>query len=405
MRVNRLLSLVAAYLMGLAPLHAVAQEADESVSVRDRARPEYDAQGMRLGGFDLNARLDVTVTSTDNLFAAETGEQDDIVYALAPQVNLSSHWSRHALSIDAGADFKNHADFATEDADTAYFGAFGRLDVGTASNFSANLRLAQEVEPRTNPDALTSSAPVEYTQEVAGFAAEHRFSRFRIRAGVNRADYDYDDAGLIDQDFRDHEETSFSGRLQAEITPRIGVVVQAVADQRDYDNAAGLSSDGRTYLAGISVDFTELMRGEFTMGQFDREYDSGATVDGTAVAGALEWYVTRLTTINLNARRSAEESGATTASPYIETAYSARVDHEFLRNVILTAGVESGRREYQAIDRDDDYLNVHLGGDYLLNRRVSLRARYAHSETESDGVNRYRDYEVNAVTVGVGLKL
>ncbi len=381
-------------------MHAFAQVADTNVSVRDRARPDYDPQGLRFGGFDLNATLDLGVASTDNLFAAATGEQEDIVYHVSPNARLSSHWSRHALVLEAGADFKSHADFSTEDAETGYIGAHGRLDIGRSSQVSANARFAQDVEARTNPDALNSGAPVEFSRSELGVSGQHQFNRVRVRATAARAKYDYDG---VTQDFRDSEETSFTGRLDAELTPRVGAVFEAGADERDYSNSPGLSSDGTTYLAGVSINFTDLMRGELAVGQFVRDYNVGGNVEGTAVAASLEWYITRLTTINLNARRNAGDSGATAASPYVETAYGARVDHELLRNVILTAGAQAGRREYEVINRDDEYQSVQIGGDYLLNRRVAIRGRLSHDE--NDSTNAVHDFEVNAVTLGLSLRL
>lgn len=405
-RIQRAFLLLAASLIALSPLHANAQEAGESVSVRDRPRPDYDPLGMRLGGFTLHAALGASATSTDNLFADASGnERDDIVYALSPSAQLASNWSRHSLGFELGANFSNHADFSSEDADTGYAAGYGRLDVGSNSSVSGHARHAQETESRTNPDALTTGAPVEYTRDDLGLSIDHRFNRIRVRGGLAWADTDYDDAGLIDQDFRDNEETSVLGRVQAELTPRIGAIFQVTADERDYKNAPGLSSDGRTYLAGVAVDFTDLVSGELTLGQFSRDYDSGASVDGTAVAGSLEWYVTRLTTLNFSAARGVREAGATAASPYVESEFGARVDHELQRNVILTASVQKGRRNYELIDRDDDYTAYQLGADYLLNRRIVLRARYDRDETDSSGLNAYRDFEVNAFTLGVSLRL
>jgi hypothetical protein len=403
-RTYRFLSLFAASLIAIAPVHAIAQTPNNSVSVRDRARPDYDPLGIRLGGFDLNASIGLGVTSTDNLFATPSATaQDDIVSYVSPEARLSSHWSRHALAFDAGADFSSHQDFGTEDATTGYLGAYGRVDIGRETTLSGNARYAHAVEPRTNPDALAVGKPVEFDQTELGVTARRQFNRFQLSATAARLEYDYDDVGVIDQDFRDSSENSLTGRLDAEITPRIGAVLQARADERSYDNSPGLSSEGRTYLAGVSINFTDLMRGELTAGQFERDYDSGASVKGTALAGNLEWYITRLTTINLSARRNVQDSGATVASPYVETAYGAHVDHELFRNVILSAGVQSGQREYQAFSRTDDFTSAEVGADYLLNRRVVLRGRFARDE--NDSTDPARDFEVNAVSLGVSLRL
>lgn len=401
LRARPFLSFFAASLIAFAPVQVMAQEANtESSSVRDRPRDEYDPLGLRFGGFNLDATLDLGVTSTDNLRAQELNPIEDVFYAVAPTARLQSGWSRHALVIEGGARFLSHQDTSNEDVDTNFLRGTGRVDIGSRSNVSLTAGIAHEVEPRTNPDAPTSGDPVEYDRTDLAVSASHQFNRLRVTGSLGTRQFEYDN-----QAFRDNEQTSVRGRLDAELTPRVGLVLEATTDQREYENNPALDSDGQTILAGVSINFTDLVRGEVTAGQFSRDYDSGADVDGTAIAANVEWYVSGLTTVTLNARRNAEDVGGTVSQPYTETQYGARVDHEVLRNVILTAGVNSGRREYEVIDREDEFVSADVGADYFMNRRVALRARYTFDDVESTGVNRYRDFDANAFTVGLSLRL
>lgn len=407
-RARSLLALFAAGLIAALPAHAFAQEANDaadSVSVRDRPREEYDPLGVRLGGFTLHGSVGLTATHNSNVFATETNEQDDLIYSLTPRARLQSNWSRHALMFEGGASVDRYSDLDEEDAETYFAGAIGRVDIGSNTSISGIARYAHEVESRTNPDALTVNEPVEYDRTELAVSAQHTFSRVRLRGTFANVMYDYDDAGLVDQDFRDSEENRFTGRAEVELTPRIGWVLEASTDERDYDNAPGLNSEGMTYLTGINVNLTDLMRGEITVGQFERDYDFGGSVEGTAIAGNLEWYITRLTTITLNASQSGEETGAVVALPYTSTSYGARVDHELMRNVILTAGVSAGDRDYEVIDRSDEFFTGDVGVEYLMNRRVALNLRYRHEELESNGVNRYRDFDQDVISAGVSLRL
>lgn len=402
-RVHSLVSAFAASLLVLAPVHALAQTGQESVSVRDRPRPEYDPLGMRLGGFNLNASLDFGIASTDNLFAEEDAfADDDMIYTVSPNARLSSNWSRHALTIEAGADSTSHEDFSSEDSESYRLRGIGRLDVGARSSLTAIAGVAHEVEPRTDPDAPLTLDPVEYDRTNMSVAAQHSFNRFRVTGEVARTEYNFDGT----QSFRDNEETVLRGRLDAEITPRVGLLVEASADERDYENFAALNSEGRTFLVGATINLTDLMEGEVSVGQFERDYDAGFSTDGLAVAAQVEWYVTRLTTLTFNVNRDAEDViGGAFGLPYVSTQYGARVDHELMRNVILTGGVRAGQREYDIIDREDEFVSADVGADYILNRRVALRARYQHDEVDSSGAASYRDYEVNTLSLGLSLRL
>lgn len=412
-RLHPAVTAFAASLIVFAPFQAFAQDVNQSVSVRDRARPEYDPLGLRFGGFDLNARLDLGVVSTDNLFASESGEEDDIYYTVSPSARLSSHWSRHALAVSAGLNHATYSDHSNQNSDTGYIASQGRYDIGADTQINATARYAGEVEPRTNPDALTTGKPVEYTVSQASLSAQHTFNRFKVAAGVDTATYDYHDVGLVDQDFRDVTQDTLTGSVEAEIGPRFGLTFQASADHRDYRNdptncagpVACLSSDGQTYLAGVALHLTDLIEGHISAGAFNRDYDSGETLSGFAADASVDWYITQLTTLQFNANRNAQENGATADAPYVESRYGAHVDHELLRNVILSAGVQAGSRDYQGIDRNDTFMSYQLGADYVLNRRVALSARYTHDEVNSDGVDRYRDYTVNAVSLGLSLRL
>ncbi len=404
-RFNPVASLFAATLITMLPVHALAQDVggrQDVVSVRERERPELDPLGARLGGFTLNASVDLDVTSTDNLFASPSGlESDDIIYALSPRARLASNWSRNQLAFDAGATFRSHEDFSSEDADTNYLRAGGRWDVSTDTAVHGSAGISHEYIARTDSDILFMASPVEYDRTDASLGVSHRFARLGVRLDAFRSDREYDASASV----RDYDQSGLRGRVNYEISPRVGVFATATMDERDYDNNPGSSSEGRSLLAGVAYN-GDLFRGDISVGQFEREYDNPTfgTLDGLAIAGRMEWYVTPLTTLTFDASRTADnEIGLASGVPYINTEYGARVDHELLRNVILTAGVRSGEREYEGTDRTDEVLRYDIGADYIVNRRVALRARY--SVDDIDSTVPVRNFEVESVTVGLSLRL
>lgn len=402
LRVTSAFSTFAALLVAFAPIHAVAQQVDDrDVSVRDRSRPEYDPQGLRFGGFTLDASVALGVGWTDNVLAAETNEQSDTIYALEPQARLTSNWSRHEAVFEAGGRAESHSDLSSEDVDTYFGRAAGRLDIGSRTTVRASVLAAHDEEPRTVTDAPIGGAPVEFNRTDGSLSLSHNFNRVTLTGTLAARDRDYETT----QNFRDNTTSAATGRADIQLSPRFGAVLIATADQREYDNTPLLDSDGYTVLAGLSLGLTNLLRGEVTLGQFSRDYDSGASTEGLAVAANVDWFVTGLTTINVSARQNAEEVIGAVAIPYTNRQFGARVDHELFRNVILTAGADVGRREYDTIDRDDDYVAADVGFDYFLNPRVALRGRYQFERLESEGVNRFRDFEANAATLGVAFRL
>jgi hypothetical protein len=225
-----------------------------------------------------------------------------------------------------------------------------------------------------------------------------------VRGDVAHSEYDYDD---VSQDFRDNEENAVRGRVEIDLWPRVDLLLTAVADDREYENSPNLDSEGRTYTVGAKID-GDLMRGEVSLGQFEREYADPTigTFDGLAIAAALEWYVTRLTTVTITGRQDADDQiSANVGQPYITTEFGARIDHELLRNLIFTGRFLAGEREYESIDRNDEYTEFEVGADYMLNPHAAIRFRYENDQVESSGALPYRDYEVNQATLGLSLRL
>jgi len=398
-RIRPVLSIFAASLIAMAPLHAFAQP-EESVSVRDRPRPEFDPPGIPVGAFILHGSLDLGVATTDNVFAAETAEEEDTIFTAGLRGRLQSNWSRHALTFEAGAETVSYDEFSSEDYDTSYAGVAGRLDIGSSTNVNARAYIAHDVESRRDPDAPAAGIPrAEFDRTELAIGAQHRFNRLRVGATLSELEHEYD--GL--QSFRDFNETRLTGRAELELTPRVGLLLEASTDERDYDNTPALSSEGQTYLVGATLNLTDLMQGEVAVGQFQRDYDFGGSSDGFAASADLEWYITRLTTLSFHARRNSEDVvGATTALPYIDTRYGARVDHELRRNIILTAGVEAGTRDYDTIVREDDFMYGDVGADFFVNRYVAIRARYEHAEVSSDVPT--AEFDENRFSLGISIR-
>lgn len=403
-RFHPLFSLLAASLLTFVPVHAAAQTQPSDAAVQDRVRADYDPLGMPLGAFQLNGSIDFGVTHNDNIFAEESGfEDEDVIFSANPNARLESGWSRHSLGIYAGAGFYSHEDFSNEDATTYYLRSIGRLDIGSNSSLTGVVGFSREVESRTDPDSPLTLEPIEFDRNETALIAEHRFNRFRLVGEAFRTDYDFEGA----QNFRDNETTGLRGRLEAEITPRLGALIEATTDERDYPNSPALSSEGLSYLVGATIKFTDLMRGEVLVGQFERDYNNSAlNSEGLAVSANLQWYVTRLTTLTFDADRSTEEIvGGGTSTPFVQSSVGGRVDHELRRNIILSAGASGGRREFSGVDREDDFLFADAGVEYVLNRRVALSARYTREEVESNGAAAFRDFEVNRFSLGLSLRL
>ncbi len=386
-------------------------------SVTERPHPEYDPLGLRFGGFDVRPSLDIGVEHTDNLFADASNEQSDTFVVIRPRVEAETTWSRHRIAADLQLEQTLHDEFVKDDTLNVNFGADARLDIRRNTQIGVNGRFAEYVEARSSPDAPENSVkPIEYQVQTASVYLQQQFNRLRLSLIAGESRYDYEDgltgAGIvIEQDDRDRDETFVTGRVEYAVSPRFALLGEASVTDREYDLLPPVipwnrNSEGRTYLVGANFDVTRLVRGEVAVGYFEQEWDTNQAPkeEGTAVRANVDWFPTELTTVNLTAQRRNNDSGQAFAVSFLQESAGVRVDHELRRNVVLTAALDSERREYTGIARKDEVIGGTLSLRYLMNRRVVIGAGYRYEEQNSTGLNADEDYEQNRFFASVGLR-
>lgn len=390
---------------------------DRNVSVTQRPRPEYDALGIRSGAFVWRPRADLGVEHNDNIFATATAEQSDTIFVINPSVSVDTTWSTHAFNAFANVNHRAYSDFSDESTTDYSFGTSGRIDIVRGSSISASASQSRGTEPRTSAGAAgTAAEPIRFDTTNFAIGADHIFNRLRVRGGYDFSKADYDDArlvggGVASQDFRDRTRHGFMARADYAVSPDTALFARYRHNERDYRLsppavANARDSKGHTFDVGVDFDLGGLARGEIGLGYLKQSYDDPAfaDVESFSIDGLVEWFPTQLTTVTFTAQRSVEDSGIAASAGYIGTAFSARVDHELLRNVILTGQLDYANDDYQGIDREDRRWGATVAATYLVNRNVGVRAGYNYVDQSSSGAAGNRDFSVNRFTLGLVLQ-
>ncbi|HCX68990.1 MAG: hypothetical protein CMI61_09665 [Parvibaculum sp.] len=401
---------------------AYAQEADTQLqdvrgqSVMDRARPGYDAAGIRAGGFIVYPRASVTEAYEDNIYATPTNETDDFITTLRAGVAVNSIWSRHALNLNAGLSQQFYADNGDEDRFDWNVGAGGRIDVTSMTAITGSLRYAQMHEDRGDPSSpAAANEPIEYTLFTAGAAISQDFARMTATIGGEYLDYDYDDSATaggvnIDQDFRDREEYIERARLAYNVSPDTNFYVEGQLNQIEYDQqppvvAVTRDSDGWQAVVGSEFRLTNMARGGVYIGYQERDYDNPAfaNTDGLAFGANVDWFVTPLTTITFKANQSVEETTVGGSSGYDQQEVGFDIGHELMRNLILSGGASYENNDFNSSAREDDLIGANVGVTYLLNRNFEIGLRYTFEDRDSNVAT--ADYTRNVVGITLTGKL
>jgi hypothetical protein len=390
---------------------------DRNVSVRERPRPEYQAAGVQLGSFWLFPRLEGNVEYNDNIYATTIGTVSDEVFRVKPSLVLQSNWSRHYLELYANATFNQYATHTTENTTDWIFGSNGRLDIVRGSDITFGASGARLTEPRTSAGTPTAAvSPVQYYLGAAYVGAEHEVDRLKFTAKGTWNNYNYLNVpavggGVIDENFRDMTGWGAMGRADYAISPDTAAFVEIDGSWHDYrlPGAPGQpsrTSSGYEALAGVNFDITHTVRGEIGLGYLNQSFKSSFYQDvaGFGARAKVEWFPTQLTTVTASASRSEQDSAIAGAGGYLSTNLGLQVDHEFLRNLILSANGTYGEDDYSGLSRTDHRYGFGVNATYLLNRRVGVNAGYTYYRQTSDGTAAGPAFTVNRVMGGLVLQ-
>ena len=92
------------------------------------------------------------------------------------------------------------------------------------------------------------------------------------------------------------------------------------------------------------------------------------------------------------------------AGGFISNTIGASIDHELLRNVLLSAAYNHSNDDYRGIDRTDKRDNFSATATYLLNRRVGLFLTYNYLKQDSTGAAKASSFKDNKLTASVALQ-
>ncbi|MEM6536817.1 MAG: outer membrane beta-barrel protein [Pseudomonadota bacterium] len=380
-----------------------------SVTERFLSRPRGET-GIPIGLWQIDPSLSVTSSYVDNVFIDSPDDRvSDGIVTAGGAVTATTRWSVHEVQLRAGAARTTYVDNDTENFTNVEIDARGRFDFGRSSDITVAGNYVSSVEQRTVlQTAAGAEQPVRFSQLGGGATLNLRQTRFREEIGFRFSNIDFDDAidasdgSVIDQDFRDQDIYEAYYRQYIRLRPALEGFVQAEGRQRRFDNSqigigATQDSDSFTVTGGIAFDIQKAARGEIGIGYQREDFESDAFADfgGFSASAALELFVSDLTTVTIEGQRGIVPSAVIGAGGFFSSRAAANVDHELLRNLLLSVGAEYRLEEFQDIDRSDTTFQTNLAATYLIGRSVGLVAEYQYTDVTSDGLLARQPFDQN----------
>lgn len=396
------------------------------LAVRDRMIMGYDAPGIQVGGFTLRPALDVSGNYNDNAFADDRLRVADGYVAVTPAASLLSNFSTGSLSLDANGEIDRFFARTSENSESVNTSAYGTKDLGADTRVRAIIRYNQARESRESQNVFVlTDRPIRYEQETGAVGASHTFSHVLIAgsAGVTRSHF-FDgklNGAAFDQQYRNNDLLELRLRTEVAQSQALSYFAEVKRDATSYaaDRIAGFARESKTYnvLGGVRFELPVLARGEIGVGYLNSTYQDARfrSFSGLAIDGRVMFFPSQLTTVTVSARRSVNDAGAPQASAnvpgalqsasYIALTGGARIDHELLRTLVIGAGVDLERDTFNGLDRRDGRVMVNATADWRFTSRLWLRSRYDRADVSSSGLDRYKSFVRNRVTIGIGFRI
>lgn len=369
----------------------------ERQSVSQRARPDYDPLGLRMGSFLLFPSVDLTEEYNSNVYVTQTGAQSDFFTSLRPSMTFASDWNNNALNFHTDGEIRRYASLVSENESNFDAATNGRLDIQQDVYLTGGLGYQLGHEDRTSPNSVTNEkSPTLYQLGSATAAFVHESGTVGARLTGEIDDYGYNNnitstGTPIPESYRDRIEYNATPQVSYEYIPGYHAFIRAPVNWREYNtefDPTGFkqSSHGYDVLAGTTVGLGQIINGEVYAGYFQQDYDDPRfkSPGGVDFGGNALWNVTPIDSIRAGISRSVQETTLQPASSYVETDVSITGEHELLRNVILTANATYSNQEYQGIARTDNVYAGGVGGRYLITRNLSAGLSGTYSDRDSN---------------------
>lgn len=390
-----------------------------------RESEQYDAKGVRLGGFKLFGSVEADEVFNDNINATSNsvGKTAGFVQLINPTLELKSDWNNHMLNVYAKGGFGLYSvNPNLNNYQDASIGADGRLDIQRNWNVYGGASWNRRHDEFGTPNTPTGvGLPVTvYNQTTANVGYFQQFNRLNVRLDGRYDNYNFFNNGLgpaqgvIPNSDRNRDEWREALRFGYEFSPGYEVWVRGSLNQRRYFqlDTSGLdrSSNGFDVVAGMIIDLGGITAVEVFAGYLQQTYVSGqfSTISTPTFGLTGYWNPIRDLWVKPFIRRTVDDSAFTGSAAYLSTTGGVDVNYHVRPNVRIDAHANYAVADYSALSSSgnnqyDQYVTLRAGLMYLPTANFFVGPVYQFIHRSSNQFN--GDYDQNIVMLRLGARL
>lgn len=390
-----------------------------------RESEQYDAKGVRVGGFKFFGTLEADEVFNDNVNATPSslGKTAGFIQLINPTLELKSDWNNHMLNVYAKGGFGLYSvNPQLNNYQDASIGADGRLDIQRNWNVYGGASWNRRHDEFGTPNTPTGiGLPVTvYNQTSANVGYFQQFNRLNVRLDGRYDNYNFFNNGLgpaqgvIPNSERNRNEFREALRFGYEFSPGYEVWVRGSLNQRRYFqlDTSGLdrSSNGFDVVAGMIIDLGGITAVEVFAGYLQQTYVSGqfATISTPTFGLTGYWNPIRDLWVKPFIRRTVDDSAFTGSAAYLSTTGGVDVNYHVRPNVRIDAHADYAVADYSALNAGgsnqyDQYITLRAGLMYLPTANFFVGPVYQFIHRSSNQFN--GDYDQNVVMLRLGARL
>lgn len=382
----------------------------------ERVHDSYQPKGIDLGQFLLLPKIELDETFNSNLYATQNNVRSDFVTVVRPELKLRSRFKEHALNVTATAEKYLHRRNHKENRLDGQLDVDGRYDFSSETQANVFQQFYARHEDRSSPDEAGGVEPTPISGFVNRTSVKHQFGRYTAvgEVGVDRRVFDPVQTSLgttVPNQDRDRWELQARARGAYEMFPGYAAVAELSTNTRRYDQALdrnGFERDSWGYRAeaGVGVDISQLVRGDFLVGYFGQHYKDARLKDpsGLSVRAVFNWTPSTLTLIVPALERSVSETTTARASALVRTGATLTIRHELERNIVLSAYGSISYDETEGVSNNNAWnYEARVRGTYAFTPEFFIGAEIAERIKKSQAQN--GGFNQTLFTVRLGLQL
>lgn len=360
----------------------VAEELDRLDAAGARIEPAFQPIPLHLGAFAIQPAVSFINGFSSNVFNRR-GAQQDTSAIVIPAVRINADFAPYRLDIHAGGTLRRFAKFTSENSEEFNISSEGAFLLSNSDQIVASIGFARLIEPRSSAGTVSDAAePLSYNRLEGKVGSGLQLGKFRLAPsfsyqGLHYARLSLRDGSKTDQSFRNAQSIrgdirisyDFSDMFSAFASGTLSKIRSTSASEDIRRDAQGLSA-----LIGVKGEVTPLLSGEVGFGYQSRRYELPIYRDfsGITFTADLQWYVTPLTTLRLQADRTFQNSGYREVAGILTDSLTLTAYHDLLRNLRLSLSAALERGRYREVDTRTIRQTLRFNTEYRLNPRLSV---------------------------------